>query len=173
VTIKLAKEIYLKEALIKAAYQFTDRCYIHIDTDDGNYLVEISAKEDGEINGIEKEFENELVAQMTRLVVLKQTSNIRKIIMARALASTIIDHDENKNVDVPLFEDQDEMLFNKSIYLKEAISTAINDYAEIAKINLTEHDNYYFCKFLKCEYDADKTGYEFANYVIDIMNGLR
>ena len=41
---KYNRELYSKVALIKAAYNFTDRAYVHLDADEKYYYVSISAK---------------------------------------------------------------------------------------------------------------------------------
>lgn len=102
------KEIYPKIALLKAAYQFTDDNYIHIDVDSNNYIVEIVAKNDTENINIKDEFHNELLAQSTRYHIALQTKNIRELIMSRAFASTVVDSNlkdnspehEEENIDI-------------------------------------------------------------------------
>ena len=39
-----AKELYEKEVVVKAAYAFTDRAYIHLDVRGENYLVSLVPK---------------------------------------------------------------------------------------------------------------------------------
>lgn len=98
------KKIYSKVALLKAAYHFTDKAYIHLDSDDSNYIVQIEAKSDTHIN--EKDFENEILAQVVRYEVYQQTKNIREISLARALASSVIEENEagtalvNENISI-------------------------------------------------------------------------
>lgn len=87
------KEIYSKEALLKAAYNFTDRAYMHLDIDNENYVVVIEMK-GKESNISEKEFQNEMLAQMVRLNVQKRTKNVRELMLARALASTVIEKNQ-------------------------------------------------------------------------------
>ena len=70
--LKFSKELYSRTALIKAAYNFTDMAYIHLDADDHYYYVFISAKEDGKSIS-EKDFINEMLSQSVRHVVYKQT----------------------------------------------------------------------------------------------------
>lgn len=88
-----SKEIYLKEALIKAAYSFTDQAYIHIDTNEDCFIVNIEAK-DPEAVITEKEFQNAILAETVRLFINDRTKNIRELIMARAFSSTIIEEDK-------------------------------------------------------------------------------
>lgn len=101
-----AKELYSKEVILKAAYAFTDRLYIHLDADATYYKVQLISKEE---NKNEKklyaEFENELIAQETRRVIAEQTKNIREMIIARALSSTIVNNVEEANIDLLKNED--------------------------------------------------------------------
>ena len=45
--MKFCKELYSKVALIKAAYNFTDIAYVHLDADDKYYYVDIESKKAG------------------------------------------------------------------------------------------------------------------------------
>ncbi len=92
------KELYSKEALIKAAYRFTDRSYIHLDTDDKSYIVDINLKPGCE-DFSEEEFQNEILGEMVRIHVTNKTKNIRELILARALSSTVIERFEDEIVD--------------------------------------------------------------------------
>ena len=95
-----AKELYEKEVILKAAYAFTDRLYIHLDADEMYYKVQLISKseEDIEEKVLYAEFENELIAQETRKVIAEQTKNIREMIVARALSSTIVNNTKADNV---------------------------------------------------------------------------
>lgn len=42
--LKYNRELYSKIALIKAAYNFTDRAYVHLDADEQYYYVSLNAK---------------------------------------------------------------------------------------------------------------------------------
>lgn len=74
---------------MKAAYHFIDRCYIHVDTCDEEYVIDITSKDDSNADTVAFEFENELLAQTVRYQVYLQTHTIREILMARAMSSTI------------------------------------------------------------------------------------
>lgn len=88
--ITFNKEIYTREALIKAAYKFSDKAYIHLDMDDIYYLVDVDIKPGNE-EITEKEFINAMLSEMLRIQISKDTKNIRELIFARALASTVIE----------------------------------------------------------------------------------
>lgn len=101
---KYSRELYEKEVILKAAYAFTDCAFIHLDVNTKDYLVSMTAKNDEPEEQLLKEFENELIAQETRRLVAEKTKNIREIIVARALSSTIINMEEN--------DDEEEDSFN-------------------------------------------------------------
>lgn len=83
------KELYSKTSLIKAAYNFTDLYYVHLDADEKYYYVSIEAKS-GDNCVSEKDFVNEMLAQSVRHEVYLQTKNIRELLLARAMATSII-----------------------------------------------------------------------------------
>ncbi len=86
-----SKEIYDKDALLKAAYVYTDKAYIHIDADKESYIVDINMKENAEGEEIQLEsFQNEILAQMVRRDIHEKTKSIRELILARAFSSTLI-----------------------------------------------------------------------------------
>ena len=92
---KFKKELYSKTALLKAAYNFTDKAFVHLDADDYYYLVELEMKE-GEQPVMEKEFTNEMVAQSVRHEIYLQTKNIRELLLARAMATTVIAQEDSE-----------------------------------------------------------------------------
>jgi len=88
---KFAKELYPKEAVLKAAHFFTENYYMYLDADDKYYYINMEAKNGDIEDNIEKQFMNEVLTQSARYSVMQQTKNIRELIIGRALASTIID----------------------------------------------------------------------------------
>ena len=102
-----AKEFYSKEVILKAAYAFTDRLYIHLDADETHYKVQLISKSEEDKNEEElyAEFENELIAQETRRMIAEQTKSVREMIVARALSSTIVNKVEEDDIDLPKNED--------------------------------------------------------------------
>ncbi|MEG0777943.1 MAG: His-Xaa-Ser system protein HxsD [Oscillospiraceae bacterium] len=87
--MKFHKELYSKIALIKAAYNFTDIAYIHLDADNSYYYVTIEPKLLGQTVN-EQDFINEMLTQSVRHEVYQQTKNIRELLLARAMATSII-----------------------------------------------------------------------------------
>ena len=100
--LKFKQVLYPKEALLKAAYHFIDRCYIHVDLVNEEYIVKLTAKKDANDDVTVHEFENELLAQTVRFQVYAQTHTIREILMARAMSSTMTgSNTELEKADLP------------------------------------------------------------------------
>ena len=91
--ISLSKAFYTKEALLKAAFAFLDRAYVHLNQDDNYWIISMRAKRDSE-KDLTAEFENELLAQEVRRVVYKRTHSIRELLLARAMASSLVTDDD-------------------------------------------------------------------------------
>lgn len=109
--LQISRELYDKETLLKAAYALTDKTYIHLDADKNYYYIEFFPKEETLPDDIEFKFENELIAQQTRRTISNKTKSIREMIVARALASTI--------VDTGLSDEQDDTGFSADDILKD------------------------------------------------------
>lgn len=114
--MKFHKELYSKIALIKAAYNFTDVAYIHLDADDSYFYVSIEPKDAG-CNVSEQEFINEMLTQSVRHEVYQQTKNIRELMLARAMATSIIVDEEL------IVEDDQNSFFSEEEILKDWYST--------------------------------------------------
>lgn len=88
-----SKELYSRTALVKAAFHFTDRAYVHLDCDGSNYVVDIVQKPDTTPVDLQ-EFDNTILAQITREEIYQKTKDIRKIALARAMASSMVETKE-------------------------------------------------------------------------------
>ncbi len=86
---KFNKSLYSKISLIKAAYNYTDKAFVHLDADDNYYYVDIEMK-DGYKDITEKEFVNEMLVQSIRHEVYLETKNIRELLLARAMSTSIV-----------------------------------------------------------------------------------
>ena len=100
---RFARALYAKEALLKAAYCFTDCYYLHLDADEAFYYVSMEPK-DGTSRISEKEFQNAVLAETVRLCVAQKTKNVRELILARAFSSTIIEKNEAEAPDEERFD---------------------------------------------------------------------
>lgn len=106
---KFSKELYSKTALIKAAYNFSDVAYIHLDADQNYFYASISPKYENVIVS-EIEFFNEMLAQSVRHEVYRQTKNIRELMLARAMASSVMVENEFDNIEENEEFSEDEIL---------------------------------------------------------------
>ena len=97
--LRIHQAVYPQPAVLKAAYHFIDRCYIHVDMDEKDYILTIKGKENFDISSITNELTNELLAQTVRYSVYQQTHTIREILMARAMASTLTDTETPNQID--------------------------------------------------------------------------
>lgn len=102
-------KIYEKSALIKAAYSFINEYYIHLEINEkGNYYLSFTAKSEKSAPDIVEKFENELLAQTVRQHVYRETKSLREIMVARAMASSmIIDDVVTENIDTQSDSDQE------------------------------------------------------------------
>ena len=95
-TFQFKKELYPKIALLKAAYNFTDKAYIHLDADEESYYVSLSLRDNMQIT--EKEFINEILSQSLRHEIYLQTKNIRELLVARAMASSVVTETDEETI---------------------------------------------------------------------------
>ena len=111
--IQYDKEFYSKEALLKAAYHFTDRAYVYLGVEDGSFFVDFTAKDGAQFDKekLENEFKNELLAQVIHQTVSKETAVLRELLVARALSSTMVDEGISSDaVESPMTEDAQDAL---------------------------------------------------------------
>ena len=90
ISLPVAKSLYPAETLLKTAYRFLDRCYIHVDEVETYWIIRMQSKNGTDGKKYAAEFENELIAQTVRRCISQQTSNLRELLLARAMASTMI-----------------------------------------------------------------------------------
>lgn len=89
------KSMFQAACVMKAAFAFVDRVYIHVDEDKKYWFVDMEMKEGTtETANIQQEFENELLTQAVRLHVYNQTHVVRELLLARAMASSFIDQED-------------------------------------------------------------------------------
>jgi His-Xaa-Ser system protein HxsD len=77
--------LYSKESIVAACYKYTDRFYIHQQTDGGNVVVIFESKEGNAVTDtIVKQFCNELIDQQVRYNTNLQFGHIRDMIVEEA-----------------------------------------------------------------------------------------
>ncbi len=104
--MRFNRELYPKIALLKSAYSFTNRAYVHLDCDDGFYYVDLTPKPGCPII-TEEEFSNEMLSQSVRHEIYTQTKTLRELLVARAMASTVI-YDTSEDTYEPTTEVQND-----------------------------------------------------------------
>jgi His-Xaa-Ser system protein HxsD len=87
--------LFCSEAILKASYMFIDNYFIVPSYENDHAIsITIEAKSDATIDGIDKSFGNELIAQMVRYNLSKSNKTMKELILGRALYSTCLDIDE-------------------------------------------------------------------------------
>jgi His-Xaa-Ser system protein HxsD len=78
--------LYSKEALFRACYVFTDRCYLFLDQGRGDsVVVEFRKRQlDTNLREVVGAFANELISQRVRADLSRETQAIRELIVAEA-----------------------------------------------------------------------------------------
>ena len=94
--IEVSKSLFSPTVILKAAYNFLDTCYVHIEELPSSWSVSLSPKDGcASENELSKEFENEILAQAVRAIVYERTHNIREMLLARAISSSVIVQDDD------------------------------------------------------------------------------
>ncbi len=107
VTMSISRDVYSKDVLLKVAYLFSNRAYIHIELfENKSWIINIKMK-DGFESVRPEEFENELLAETVRCQILNKTRSIRELLLARALSSSMVEDD---NIVEKIVEEQDNVL---------------------------------------------------------------
>lgn len=97
IRIPILKNLFDGETVMKTAFVFVDRVYIHVTEDETHWFINMELKDKEKNNQIPKEFENELLAQAVRLNIYNKTHVIREILLARAMSSSFVDQDDPIN----------------------------------------------------------------------------
>lgn len=116
--IKFSKELYPKFALIKTAYAFTNRAYVHLDADGLYYMINWIPRESLDVV-TEGEFMNEMLTQCARYEILRKTRNLRELLAARAIASTMLDMSGINQEDSDTDFDNEGLLSSEDEILKD------------------------------------------------------
>lgn len=91
--MSFSKNIYPQEALVKAAYMYSDRLLFDVNHDDCFYYVEMSVQSNIDMseNEMLEAFKGEVLMQTVRYSISTKTKSVRELILARAFASSLID----------------------------------------------------------------------------------
>lgn len=106
--IRYKKELYTRSVLFRACYKFTNVAYIHLDADADDYIVSIYPKDNNDTIDYSLEFANQMIEEVNRELITVQTKNIRQILFARSMASTVVYDDDIANIETDV-EDKSAM----------------------------------------------------------------
>ena len=95
--IKLNVEIYPLVVIQKTVSNYLENMYVKLEKEDKNILVNLFLKDNKEnIKELVGDFYNELLAEALRYNIGIETKEIRELIVGRALYTTCIELDENR-----------------------------------------------------------------------------
>jgi His-Xaa-Ser system protein HxsD len=79
-------DLYSHEAVFRACYAFTDRCYLFLRESGPSSVVVVFRKRQSPktLDALVEEFANELISQRVRVRIAADTKNIREMIVAQA-----------------------------------------------------------------------------------------
>jgi His-Xaa-Ser system protein HxsD len=85
---QVSTDLYSKEAIFRACYQFTDRCFLFLEpAADGAIVVEFRKRHpSADLDEIAGSFANELINQKVRADIARETQGIRQLIVAQAFS---------------------------------------------------------------------------------------
>lgn len=92
VSVSVSREIYDREVVLKTAYIFTEKTYLHIESNEDNWIIHMKMKPGMEAVS-PAEFENALISEMVRLSIYRRTHTLRELLMGKALSTSVIEHD--------------------------------------------------------------------------------
>lgn len=99
--IRVDKDIYSKQVLLKTAYAFSDRVYLHLSQDDNFWIIQWTDMPDQDVKP--EMFENELLSQQLREELVERTKDVRTLLLSRAFASSALE--TNGQSDTAGFDD--------------------------------------------------------------------
>lgn len=87
--VTIDPKVYSLDSLLKTAYWYTDRCYLHLQfSDSGNVEVRLKPKSGANISPLAETFMNDLLNQSLRERIAKESEAFKNVILAHALSKT-------------------------------------------------------------------------------------
>jgi His-Xaa-Ser system protein HxsD len=79
-------QLYSHEALFRACYAFTDRCYLFLRENGPSKVTVIFRKRQSPrtLDALVEDFANELISQKVRVQIAAETKSVREMIVAQA-----------------------------------------------------------------------------------------
>ncbi len=99
-------ELYPEDAIFRACYKFTDRCYVRLErSGERTVMAEFRAKDGkSDIDAIVGEFANELIDQRLRMDLARETKAVRDLIVSQAFVEGMLDAGSEGDHDDPHIE---------------------------------------------------------------------
>lgn len=105
--IRVDKNIYSKQVLLKTAYSFSDRAYLHLSQDDQSWIIQWTNMPDQTIKP--EMFETEMLSQQLREELVEKTKDVRTLLLSRAFASSVLD---TESTDTEISNNVDDSMLN-------------------------------------------------------------
>lgn len=99
IVFKVDKGLYPLKAIYRAAYLYTDKYYIGLDQTEKEYIIKFSGKKKHCDYDDVGQFQNELLNQSLKMALSNDTREIRELIVTRALYSSFLPEELDKNDD--------------------------------------------------------------------------
>jgi His-Xaa-Ser system protein HxsD len=91
--------VYALEAVLRACYKFTDRCYLLLARSESQGRLQVFAQTKGpsvSLQAVVGEFANELLDQQLRRAIVEEAGPVRELIVAQAFAEgNLLDQDRD------------------------------------------------------------------------------
>jgi His-Xaa-Ser system protein HxsD len=89
--LRIDLKIYSLEALLKTAYWYTSKCFLHLQHSSSDQVeVRFKCRTDVQIANLPEQFINDLLDQTLRDKVARETEALRNLIVAHALSKTCL-----------------------------------------------------------------------------------
>jgi His-Xaa-Ser system protein HxsD len=86
--VRLAREVFCLDALLRSAYRFTDRCHVFLESgdDDRFWLAVLRPKGEADADVLVGDFANDLIDQQLRMRLETQFGHLRTLMVAQAFS---------------------------------------------------------------------------------------
>lgn len=98
--LSVDKRLFPQDAVLKTAYRFLDNYYVFLSCPDENTVsISIEPKAGSSMVDIEKQFSNELIAQVVHYNISISNRTMKELILGRALYSAFYDKEDYPPID--------------------------------------------------------------------------
>ena len=88
VGVRVAREVFCLDALLRSAYRFTDRCHVFLESgdDDRFWVAVLRPKGEADADVLVGDFANDLIDQQLRMRLETQFGHLRTLMVAQAFS---------------------------------------------------------------------------------------